>query len=333
MRLFRNSEIRNNVLWFFLIALAATITAFIWRAAFGLFTLGLCTILIVLYLSLTYNRYRRISDLSESIDKILHGNNNITFEHYAEGELSILQIELQKMTIRLREQQQQLQKDKQYLREAIADISHQIRTPLTAIHLLVSLLSEPDLVEERRLTLTRELLDQLSRIDWLITTLLKISKLDAQAVHFQKNTVSLTELIDKALSPLLIPIELRRQELILHTEGSFTGDIAWTCEALGNVIKNCMEHTPEGGSITINARETALYTEIILSDSGCGFTQEDLPHIFERFYKGKRTDKQSYGIGLALTHMIVRAQNGTIKAENLPSGGAVFTIRFFKGTV
>lgn len=111
------------------------------------------------------------------------------------------------------------------------------------------------------------------------------------------------------------------------------GDISWTCEALTNIIKNCMEHTPNGGEIIIRALENALFSEVVISDNGCGIDKEDLPHIFERFYKGKDSDDKSVGIGLALAKMIITKQNGTIKAENKPDGGAMFTIRFYKGIV
>ena len=128
-------------------------------------------------------------------------------------------------------------------------------------------------------------------------------------------------------------MELREQELLVTTEGEFNGDVSWTCEALTNIIKNCMEHTPTHGNITINASENALYTEITITDNGCGISKEDLPHIFERFYKGKDSDDKSFGIGLALARMIITEQNGTVKAENNPEGGAKFTVRFYKGTV
>ena len=148
-----------------------------------------------------------------------------------------------------------------------------------------------------------------------------------------QETVSLEMLINKSCAPLLIPIELRGQELIIRAEGDFYGDSAWTSEAVGNMVKNCMEHTPDGGRIEINAVETALYSEIVIKDNGTGISPEDLPHIFERFYKGKDSDGKSFGIGLALSRMIIAGQKGTVKAENRKNAGAMFTLRFYKGTV
>lgn len=333
MKLFRNPEIKNNLRWFTLISLIATIIAVKWQVYFGLFTLVLCVLFIALYLLMANRRHKRISELSESIDKVLHGDNTISFDNCSEGELSILQSELYKMTVCLREQQQLLIADKMYLANSIADISHQIRTPLTSINILVSFLSESNITDERRLSLTTELYDLLTRIDWLIVTLLKISKLDAETIQFKKERISLDELVRKSIAPVLIPMELRGQELCINTNGDFCGDIAWTIEAIGNIVKNCMEHTPESGRISVDALETPLYVQIIISDNGDGIDKDDLPHIFDRFYKGKNSNERSFGIGLALSRMIVTGQNGTIKAENKSPNGAVFTIRFYKGTV
>ena len=333
MKLFRNAELGRSLLLFLAISLVGVSVAFAWELRFGVMTLILCAALLCVFLVTTLRRYHRLSEFAADINKILHGSSQISLNRYAEGELGILQSEIYKMTVRLREQQQRLIDDKVYLADSIADISHQIRTPLTSINLLVSLLSEPDISDERRQALSRELYDLLSRIDWLITSLLKISRLDAGTVSFQKEQVPLEELIGKACGPVLIPMELRGQELSVSANGSFTGDTAWTAEALGNIVKNCMEHTPQGGRITIRAVETALYSEIVISDSGSGIAPEDLPHIFERFYKGRNSDERSFGVGLALARMIIGRQNGTVKAENRTGGGACFTVRFYKGTV
>lgn len=334
MRFFRNPEVIRSLLVYGGVSVIATTASMLWDVRFGIFTLILCIILTAIHLIGTYRRYRKIYDLSADIDKILHGSDAaVSLDRYAEGELGVLQSEVHKMTNRLREQQRQLQDDKIYLADSIADISHQIRTPLTSINLLVQFLSEPDISEERRMKLTHELMGLLSRIEWLITTLLKISKLDAGTVQLKKENVSLDALIRKSVSALLVPIELREQNLDITTDGDFTGDTAWTAEAIGNIVKNCMEHTPVGGRIVVTASENALFCEIIISDNGSGIDKEDLPRIFERFYKGKNSDDKSFGIGLALARTIITSQNGTIKAENHAEGGARFTVRFYKGTV
>lgn len=330
MSFFRNKEVRKESLLLVLITIMATIGVYVWKPSCGVVVLAVCTILNVVHLANTYKRYRRIQELSSDINRILHEDIHVSFDKYEEGELAILESEVQKMVIRLREQQSQLLADKRYLADSIGDISHQIRTPLTSINLLLSFLSEPDITEEKRQKTIRELYELLSRIDWLITTLLKISKLDAGTIQLKQENVRMKELIQKSVEPLLVPIELRGQELKIETEGQFIGDVNWTSEAIGNIVKNCMEHTPAGGSLQIKANENTLYREIVIEDTGCGIAPEDLLHIFERFYKGKNSSEKSFGVGLALARGIINTQNGTVKAENKKEGGARFTIRFYK---
>lgn len=333
MKLLKNKEVRGALLWQLSVSVIACPLCFLFDLRAGLTAVVLSLLLMLIFCIGTYKRYRRIASLADAINQVLHGDNSIDFDNYSEGELSILHSEIYKMTVRLREQQQKLLSDKEYLADSLADISHQIRTPLTSINLLVERLSASGLTDECRHQLTNELYGLLDRIDWLITTLLKISKLDAGTVQFNKETVSLETLINKSCAPLLIPIELRGQELIIRAEGNFYGDSAWTSEAVGNIVKNCMEHTPDGGKIEIEAAENALYSEIVIKDNGTGISPEDIPHIFERFYKGKDSDGKSFGIGLALSRMIIAGQKGTVKAENRKNTGAMFTLRFYKGTV
>lgn len=333
IKLFKNKEVSRALLIQIIISVIATVYIFTLNTVAGYITLMLSVVLIIIQLISTYSRYKTITRLSENINKILHGDNTIEIENYSEGELGILHSEIYKMTIRLREQQQKLINDKVFLADSIADISHQIRTPLTSINLMVELLSDPDITVEKRMKLIRDLKGMLNRIDWLIVALLKMSKLDAGTVNFNQETLTMKELMNKACSPLLVPIELRGQELSIKAEGTFTGDISWTCEAVGNIVKNCMEHTPEGGKLEITATENPIYSEIIITDSGCGISKDDLPHIFERFYKGDKSNDKSFGIGLALARMIITSQNGTVKAENRKEKGAKFTIRFYKVTV
>ena len=328
--LLRNPEIRKEVQIKLIVALLLIgITLFFNWAGALILLLGFVCFFFFDY-RFTKERYQRIEMLSSQIDALLHGDEQIQFQSYTEGELSILQSEIHKMTVRLKEQQQLLQKDKQNLSNAIADISHQIRTPLTSMNLIVSMLSDEDLTEEKRKNLVRELYSLLSRIDRLISTLLKMSRLDAGTVQFQREPCVLEELLQKAIEPLQVLLDLRDLTIEINAAGMIDTDRMWTAEAVGNIIKNCMEHTPVGGAISVYAKETPVFSEIVIRDTGSGIDKEDLPHIFERFYKGKASDENSFGIGLALSRMIVTGQNGALKAENHPDGGAMFTIRFYK---
>lgn len=333
MKLLKNQEVLKTLILELAIGAVASIVGFVFNEVAGVVAVLLTLALVVINYITTYNRYKQIARISEDINKLLHGDNTISFDEYTEGELSVLHSEIQKMTVRLREQQQRLLDDKVYLADSIADISHQIRTPLTSINLIVQLLSQPDISEDKKRQHIFELKRLLLRIDSLITALLKISKLDAKTVQFKPRNLSLQELINKSCEPLLVPFELRGQELKISADGSFYGDLDWTCEAIGNIVKNCMEHTPDGGTVEVTALENPIYSEIVIKDTGSGIDKDDLPHIFERFYKGKNSGDNSFGVGLALARMIVTGQNGTVKAENQKDKGAKFTIRFYKGAV
>lgn len=333
MKYFRNPDVKAALALYALTGTVFIAVAFIKNFLFGVLTLSLCIIHVGIYLFFRIRNLKSVEKLSNEIDLILHGAEEINIDESREGELGILQSEIRKMTTCLRWQKQSLINDKMYLANSIADISHQIRTPLTSVNLLVSNLSKPDLTEKERREISHELYGMLSGIDRLITALLKISKLDSGTVTFACETVPLKALIKKALSPLLISAELKNQTISVEAEGNFFGDVDWTAEAVTNVVKNCMEHTPESGTIKVKATENALFSQIIISDNGAGISKEDLPHIFERFYKGKNSDSKGFGIGLALSRTIISSQNGTIKAENATPVGALFTIRFYKETV
>ncbi len=332
MKDWNNPELRRELYLYGLMALVFLALGLLFPSAAALLGLGAALAGGGLHWAFQHRRYREIAALSRSIDRVLHGQEQL-LEDSAEGELAILRSEIRKMTLRLRESADLLQQDKTELSQALADISHQLRTPLTSMNLTVSLL--PGANEDgQRLRLTRELKRSLERIDWLVETLLKLSKLDAGVVRFEPEPVTAAALTELAVRNLRIPMELREQRLVLALDdAALTVDPAWTAEALGNVLKNCVEHTPAGGTLTVAARQTPIFTEITVTDSGPGIDPADLPRLFERFYRGKDASEHSIGIGLALARQIVAAQNGVIQAANKPGGGARFTLRFYVGTV
>ena len=272
-----------------------------------------------------------IAELNGQIDRILHGDDSIDIQMFKEGEMYILQNQINKMTVRLRENASLLKKDKTYLADSLADISHQLRTPMTSLQILLTFLSKSTLNETERANYSREAEALLSRMDWLLSALLKISKIDTGTAVFAHEKVKVSELIKRSTEPFAIPLELQNIELKINCDESlsFVGDINWTAEAVGNILKNCIEHTRN--LIEINCTENAIYTEIIISDNGAGIDKTDLPHIFERFYRGENYSENNYGIGLALCRMILSKQNATVKAENSEKG-AKFIIKFYKVT-
>ncbi len=335
MKLFSNREIKRFTVGFCVIcAVTCALGAAFYGPYCAVFVFAAFCAAYALYISSVSFRYRELRRMSDSLNRVLHGEDGVFITESREGELSVLQSEISKMTVRLREAADNMKKDKLFLSDAMADISHQLRTPLTSINIILSTLSLPELDEGRRREHVTTLRRLCSRIDWLVETLLKISKIDAGTAVFERAEIKASELVRRAVEPLEASLDLHEIELCGKTDGAyFTGDISWSAEAVCNIIKNCIEHTPCGGKIEVRARTTPVFTEITVKDSGCGFDEADIPHLFERFYRGKNSAGEGVGIGLALAKSIVERQNGTIKAENAPGGGALFTVRFYLGVV
>lgn len=335
MKLLRNKEIKQFILLYMVITAAASAIAALISVSAVILVLAICVVSFLLFLIFTGKRYRAISNLSSQVDSILHGEYNVNLIPDEEGELAVLSSELSKMTLRLREQAEHLENDKRYLSDSLADISHQLRTPLTSIRMIVPRLAQENQSVEQRQANARKIDDLLERTQWLIATLLKIARLESGTVQFAQEPVPIESLLRSTLEPLEILLDLKSIGLCCKTENhaAFVGDRLWTTEAIGNILKNCIEHCPEGGKLEIRSSENPIYTEILILDNGSGFSAEDLPHLFDRFYRGSNAVKESAGIGLNLSRMIISRQNGTIKAENRTGGGAQFTIRFYKGAI
>ncbi len=328
MGLTRNKEVKRMLCAMLLVTFAAVAAAYIFSPAAAVTAGAACLLLGAVFLLFTRRRYRHLADLSDYLRRVNGGDYSLELPAGDEGELSILKSEIYKVTISLREQNERLRRDKLRLSDALSDISHQFKTPLTSLSVMTDLLFESKLDEGRRAEFTGQLRAQLGRLTWLTEALLKLSKLDADAVMFQRRLVLLCELIRKAAEPLLIPMELKGQTLFVETDGSVCCDLNWTAEALTNIMKNCMEHTPAGGGIRISASSNALFTEIRVSDGGPGIDKTDLPYIFDRFYRGKNAAGNSVGIGLAMAKAISEAQGASIETRNAHGGGAEFILRF-----
>ncbi len=331
--LHNNKELRLSLIFLGIVCACFAATGFFFSAVAGVLTLALGIVAVAIHLGTEYYRYHRLQKLCSNLDRLLISGTSLPISEYNEGELSILANHIHKLTLRLTESAQAIKEEKIYLANSLADISHQLRTPLTSMNLTTSLLREQALTTEKRMELTGELRSLLTRTDWLVETLLKISKLDAGTVRLAEQVVPVRQLIDRAAAPIAIALDLRNQNLhICCNKEVLSCDLIWTAEALGNILKNCMEHTPEGGSITVTVTETALYTQIVVEDTGCGFHPRDIPHLFERFYKGSNASQNSYGIGLALARTVITAQNGIVQAMNTESG-AKFVIKFYKQVI
>lgn len=329
--MFRNREIRQFAVVFTAITVTAAAAGFAIQPAAGILALASAAALGTVFLVFTKARYKSIAKLSEQIDLVLHNSDHLFIGETNEGELSILQSEITKMTLRIREQNDALKREKEHLAESMADIAHQLRTPLTSVNLILSLLeNSPD--EKERKAMIRETKELFVQMDWLLASLLKLSRLDAGIVVFQRKKIDVHDLISSVLHPFLISMDLHNITLQTDVpkEILIQGDSAWLSEAIQNILKNCLESAGDDGKIVIACQDNPLFTEITIRDSGAGFAKEDLSHLFDRFYRGKHAEATGYGIGLALCKTIITRQGGTITAKNYPQGGAVFSIRFPK---
>ena len=334
--MFRNRELIGGIILHILVtgslclivlAQTGSRTAAVCCGAAGLLLLGL-------WLGMSGYRYRRLQELSAYLKEIMAGNYRLEPLKTEEGELSILKSDIYKMAVTLRNQAELLKKDKSDLADTLSDISHQLKTPMTSLMVMTELLAEGNLPEEKRQQFAERIHSQLERMEWLITSLLKMSKLDAGTVEFRKEPVRADVVIRKAAEHLLIPMDMKNQMFSVEAgDVTFTGDLDWSAEGLANILKNCMEHTPEGGRIRVTAAERQLYTEICVEDTGEGICESDLPHIFERFYRGKNASSDSVGIGLAMARYIFESQNGTVEVESEPGTGSRFRVKFYRSIV
>ena len=294
-------------------------------------TLGI--ILIMIFAVVTKRRYKNLNDLNDYLSLVCKGIYDMNIDDNTEGELSILKNNLYKVITLLQSQNEYLKNDKLYLADSIADISHQLKTPLTSMMVMCELLENEESPDKRQ-EFVAVINNQLSKMKWLITNILKISKLDADATEFKREEVSISKVLDDSLKPFVLTAELKNVAIQNGANDFvFNGDESWTVEAVSNIVKNCLEHTNDGGKIIIASDSTNLYNKLTIFDNGCGIAKEDLPHIFERFYHGKNSSKDSVGIGLALAKTVFEKENASVSVESEQGRGSVFEIRFYKSVV
>lgn len=285
------------------------------------------SILIVINYYFIRKLYKKIKEIDYDVDKILQGNYEINILDYNEGSLSSLKNNIYKMTVKLRESNELILKEKNNLEELLEDISHQIKTPLTSMYMINDILQK-----ETNSKVRQEFLDknekQINRIEWLVTSLLKMSRLDNGSVKLKKEMTNVDTMLTKAIAPILPLIESKNIKVKHEKQNlKIKIDPDWTSEALLNIIKNACEHTKD--SVTITTSSNPLYTAIEVKDNGEGIDKKDLSHLFERFYRGNH-NKESIGIGLSMSKKIIELQNGTIEVKSLVGKGSTFIVKFFK---
>ena len=290
----------------------------------------LCIILILLYL---YKRDKKIKDITQYINEIKNKKYELNIEENSEDELSNLKNELYKITIMLKEESETSNKDKENLKMSVEDISHQLKTPLTSITIMLDNLKDnPNMDEKTKQKFIFEIGKQIEWINWLVISMLKLSKLDANVVKFYEEKINLKKFINEVIENLEIPIEIKNQKIVIegNENAFFIGDYKWQQEAITNIIKNCIEHNADKGTIYISYEENSLFTKITIRDEGEGIAKEDLKHIFERFYKGQNSSENSVGIGLALAKNIIEKNNGMINCKSELDKGTEFVVKYMK---
>ncbi|MDR1664470.1 MAG: HAMP domain-containing histidine kinase [Clostridiales bacterium] len=285
-------------------------------------------------------RQKRVANLTEYLRQMNAGEYALR-PGIREDELSPLEDEIYKTVLLLREGRDRAQAEKERLAQNLSDIAHQLKTPLAAIGLMAELLAEyagemPAGLDEnssgsKQGAYIARIFAQTERLNGLASALLTLSRLDAGTLLFEKKPVDVQEMIASAAEAILPMAGQKSQKLILpENEASYRGDFRWSCEAFTNLLKNAVEHTPEGGVIEIKCAENPVCVTITVEDNGEGFLPEDLPRLFTRFYRGKNAGKDSAGIGLALAKAVIEGQNGEIRAENRREGGARFIIKIYR---
>ncbi len=278
-------------------------------------------------------RDRKIHQITQYINEIKNRKYDLDINENSEDELSNLKNELYKITVMLKEESEISKKDKENLKISVEDISHQLKTPLTSITIMLDNLKDnPNMDENTKQKFIFEISKQIDWINWLVISMLKLSKLDANVVQFYEEKINLKQFINEIVKNLEIPIEIKNQQIIIEGDesASFFGDYKWQQEAVTNIIKNCIEHNKENGKIYIKYEENTLFTKIIIKDEGEGISKEDLKHIFERFYKGQNSSENSVGIGLALAKNIIEKNNGMISCKSEVNEGTEFVIKYMK---
>lgn len=302
----------------------------------------LFTIISILIYSLTiiliiiiYNKKEKakINKITNYLKELNNHQYSLAIEDNQEEDLSLLKNEIYKTAITLNEQTLLLKKDKESLKDSLSDISHQLKTPLTSINLMIDTLRHQDNLSS---TERRELLNNIHRkitnTNFLVHSLLKLSKFDANTIEFNRQNNTLSKILKEVLDNLSTLSDLK--DIKINIKGSkdisLYCDYKWEVEALTNIIKNCIEHSNNSSKIDITYQKNDIFTKIIIQDNGCGISKKDLPHIFERFYKAQNSSKDSIGIGLSLAKTIIEKDNGYITVDSVINKGTTFTIKYLK---
>ncbi len=291
------------------------------------------SLIILIFYLYDKNKSKKIKEITKMISKINNRQFDIDINDFNEGELSILKNEISKTTIMLRQVADNSVKDKLNLKDSLGDISHQLKTPLTSITIMIdNILDSPDMNEKTRKKFLINIKREILNINFLVMSLLKLSKFDANVVKFNKESVYLKDIIIESIKNVSMIKELKNITIKVSGDDNIKllCDFKWQVESITNILKNSIEHTSEYGTVEVNYSENKLYTRILIKDNGKGIDSDDLPHIFDRFYKGENGSDDSFGIGLSLSKTIIEKEGGSITVKSTPNIGTIFTIKYLK---
>ena len=291
-----------------------------------------CLAITAVFLKYCKSQKAESERLAGYLRKINRRNYELEIKSNSEDEMSQLQSEIYKTTVMLREQADNSQKDKENLKQSLSDISHQLKTPLTSIMVMLdNIIEDENMPDDIRRDFLNDIRHSSNGISFLVQSLLTLSKLDANSIVLKSRSENVKNILDECVKNTAVLAEIKGVETSVECDNSLTldCDFKWLCEAITNIVKNCIEHTNNGGFVRLKAEKTSLCTKITVTDNGCGIDKDDLPHIFDRFYKGRNSDENSVGIGLALAKTIIEKSGGSICTDSKQGKGTKFTITIF----
>lgn len=289
--------------------------------------------LLIVFLKYNKSKDKKLKEITQYIEEINRKNYKLNIDDNTEDELSILKNEVYKTTIMLKEQAENSLNDKVNLKNSLSDISHQLKTPITSITIMLdNIIDNPNMENQTRNEFIKDIKREITNINFLVQALLKLSKFDTNTIKFTNKEEKVIDILNTAIQNVSVLCDLKDIEIVVtgDIENTINCDIRWQVEAISNILKNSVEYSKDSSKIQIVCNKNKVYSEIRIIDNGKGIDKEDIKHIFERFYKGKSSSRDSVGIGLALAKTIIEQNNGTISVESEIGKGTIFIIKYFE---